>query len=183
MNDAERIRLAFVGGHLRRWHASDIMGEERVDSHTWGMVTILLVLHPCPSLALIAAVQFHDAGEMFSGDIPHPAKAAVPALGEGDREVGCRWAAATGMGDQELDQADRWWLSFTDMAQAYLFCGRQLAMGNSLMGDTWWRIQGHLEGMRGPGSPSWAHNAVQAVLEADVTSCTTRDITELEEQA
>lgn len=136
LNDSDRIKVAFVGGHTRRWHAADIVGEERVDSHTWGMLAIIHILHPAPSVKLLGAVTFHDSpGEPFSGDIPHGAKVAFPALKAADIEIGMRAEKAIGV-HYELDADDDWWLRFADMAQALLFVRRQVAQGNVLMDPT-----------------------------------------------
>jgi hypothetical protein len=136
LNNSDRIKIAFVAGHVRRWHASDVVSGDRVDSHTWGMLAIIHILHPSPSVTLLGAVTFHDSpGERYSGDIPHGAKVAFPALGAADKDIGERAERAIGV-HYELDGADAWWLRFADMAQALLFIRRQIAQGNSLLGPT-----------------------------------------------
>lgn len=179
MKQSNRIALCFAGGHLRRWHANDIIGEERVDSHTWGMVSLILILHPKPSVELIAAVQFHDAGEMFSGDIPSPAKSAIPALGAADKEIAARWTAVTGLGAGELSPEDQWWLGFVDAAQAWLFSRRQVATGNSLMVLTAKRIAEVCKSMMGSAPPG-AEDAWLHVDLADPIRRVTRDVLILE---
>jgi len=170
MNDSERIRIAFSGGHVRRWHASDILGEERVDSHTWGMLMIVHVLHPSPSVSLLGAITFHDSPAELFGDIPHPAKRAFPTLGEADRVIGERTNRALGFDyEDSLSEEDRWWLAFADMAQAYLFCKRQIALGNSLMGEKEEEIAELVRLMvRKAHAPESARLYANALLLADV---------------
>jgi len=189
VNNGERIKVALVGGHTRRWHAEDIIGEERVDSHTWGMLAMLHILIPAitgtvPSLALLEAVTFHDSpGEPFSGDIPYGAKLAFPALGDADRSIGARACAALGVAQRELNAVDTWWLKFADLGQAYLFLKRQVAMGNSLVRDKVLDCATELENMR-QGDDPWpfAWEAVQALFECRMGMPMRRDLAELEEK-
>ncbi len=179
ITQAQRIALCFAGGHLRRWHCSDIIGDERVDSHTWGMVSLILILHPDPSMRLIRAVQFHDAGEMFSGDIPHPAKVAVPSLGAGDKEVASRWSAVTGLGNEKLSLDEEWWLRFVDSAQAFLFAWRQVTMGNGLMMRKANEIGANCVALMAT-APREAADAWESVKHAVTPHPVTRTITDLE---
>lgn len=184
LDNSERIKVAFVGGHTRRWHAADIVGEERVDSHTWGMLAIVHILHPAPSVALLGAITFHDSpGEPFSGDIPHGAKVAFPALREADKTIGERAERAIGV-HYELDAADDWWLRFADMSQALLFVSRQIAQGNSLMTPTLTNCADCLMDLVGhPAAPTNAAELVGAIINCRVDLPMSRDLTKLEEAA
>jgi hypothetical protein len=181
LNDSDRIKVAFVGGHTRRWHAADIVGEERVDSHTWGMLAIIHILHPAPSVELLGAVTFHDSpGEPFSGDIPHGAKVAFPALREADRTIGERAERAIGV-HYELDEDDDWWLRFADMAQALLFARRQVAQGNSLLGPTLENCAQCLGDLvEKPNAPTNAAALVSTILNCRVDLPMSRDLALLE---
>lgn len=181
MNNSERIRAVIVGGYTRRWHADDIVGEERVDSHTWGMLALIHILHPNPSVALLGAVTFHDSpGEPFSGDIPHYAKAAFPALGEADHNISERVCSALGL-SYELTDEDKWWLSFTDAAQAFLFLKRQVAQGNSLMVSLLLACESRiLDLTQLPNRPKNAKNHAHSVLACKMDRHMSRDLRRLE---
>lgn len=183
-NDSDRIKVAFVGGHTRRWHAADIIGEERVDSHTWGMLAIIHILHPAPSVELLGAVTFHDSpGEPFSGDIPHGAKVAFPALREADRTIGERAERAIGV-HYELDADDDWWLRFADTAQALLFARRQVAQGNTLLDPTLTNCGDRLSTLVGlDAAPTNAAELVGAILNCRVDLPMSRDLALLESLA
>lgn len=184
LNDSDRLKVAFVGGHVRRWHAADTTTEERVDSHTWGMLAIIHVLHPSPSVELLRAATFHDSpGELFSGDIPYGAKQAFPALGEADKAIGERAETALGV-RQHLLPEEAWWLSFADMAQAVLFCRRQVGQGNSLMIPTLHDCEAALGSMiERPGAPEGVNGLVLAVLNCAVHLPLSRNLALLEELA
>lgn len=184
LRNSERVKVAFVGGHVRRWHAEDIIGEERVDSHTWGMLAIIHLLHPSPSVNLLGAVTFHDSpGEPFSGDIPHGAKVAFPELRAADQSIGERAERAIGA-HFEIGTEDQWWLSFADMAQALLFLRRQVAQGNSLMIEKVHECEEHLEDiLRRPGAPAEAGEAVAAILDCRMDLHMSRDLLRLEQEA
>lgn len=184
LNNSDRIKVAFVGGHTRRWHAADIIGEERVDSHTWGMLALIHILHPAPSVELLGAVTFHDSpGEPFSGDIPHGAKVAFPALREADKTIGERAERAIGV-HYELGVEDDWWLRFADMAQAYLFTKRQIAQGNALMGPTLADCAECLNAIiKQEGAPGNASEAVNAVFGCRVDLPMSRNLALLESLA
>lgn len=184
MKDSERIRAVIVGGYTRRWHADDIVGEERVDSHTWGMLALIHLLHPNPSVALLGAVTFHDSpGEPFSGDIPHYAKVAFPELGDADHSISDRVCKALGL-NYELTDEDLWWLSFTDAAQAYLFLKRQVAQGNSLMAETLAACDARMLSMtNAPNRPVNSKVHYYAIIGCLMDRHMSRDLRKLEKMA
>lgn len=182
--NSRRIQIAFVGGHVRRWHAEDIIGEERVDSHTWGMLAIIHILHPAPSVELLRAVTFHDSpGEPFSGDIPHGAKVAFPELKAADNSIGERAERAIGV-HSEIGAEDQWWLSFADMAQALLFLRRQTAQGNAMMSGKVLECEDLVRGMaKHPAAPETAEEAIAGILKCRTDTHMSRDLLRLEREA
>lgn len=180
MNDSDKIKVAFVGGHVRRWHGEDVVGEERVDSHTWGMLMLIHILHPAPSVALLEAVTFHDSpGEPFSGDIPYGAKKAHPELRAADHAIGARAQAAIGVCRTDLTDDEKLWLAFADQAQAYLFLHRQAAQGNLLIRVQLQAIHDGLLMMSLDG-PDWVADAVDAVINSPVHKPMLRSLDALE---
>lgn len=180
MNNSDKIKVAFVGGHVRRWHGEDVVGEERVDSHTWGMLMLIHILHPWPSTALLEAVTFHDSpGEPFSGDIPYGAKKAHPELRSADIAIGARACRAIGVCQNDITEDDYAWLSFADQAQAYLFLKRQVAQGNDLVRIQLQAIYDGLLTMTIDG-PDWIEDAVEAVLRCPVGQPMLRSLDALE---
>ena len=186
LSNSERLKVAFVGGHTRRWHAADIIGEERVDSHTWGMLALVHILHPSPSVELLGAITFHDSpGEPFSGDIPHGAKVAFPELKAADVGISARVCAALDVDfEGGLSEEGRWWLSFADMAQAYLFAKRQVAQGNALMTLVRDECVDYLQAtVDRPGAPEDAVTLVADVLYCEVDRVMSRNLAQLEAKA
>lgn len=179
MNNSERLAAIYTSGNTRRWHAEDIIGEQRVSSHTWGMTAIVLILHPDPSADLLRAITFHDAPEVFSGDIPFFARKAHEGLAAGDREIGDRWfdAMLPGGDPRTLTDEEKWWLSFADAAEAYFFVQHQVALGNQYMGQgPYWELGERLGVLRAQADEQSVYGGVEAV-DAVATTRINRRIT------
>ena len=70
----------YNAGAVRRWHTNPHMAHvvDTIDGHSGRVAKLILLLHPAPSMALIRAALTHDDGEHATGDVPYPAKAAMP---------------------------------------------------------------------------------------------------------
>src|SRR3990167_6644390 len=67
-------------GNVRRAHVFPHHGEYSVGLHSYNALSMLLLLHPGPSIALVEAVLWHDAAEKTLGDLPATAKWTYPML-------------------------------------------------------------------------------------------------------
>lgn len=181
MDNYNRLRVAYAGGMTKRWHAEDMIGEQLVNQHTWGLVSIILLLHPNPSLGLIKVAQFHDGPEPFSGDIPWFARKAVPGLQQGEDEISDRWFSAMGI-VAELSASDSWWLKMADAGEAWLWCGRQQALGNRLAAPCSIELGDRLQEFLRTAPDTVAREAVGSVMAAGIAMGTriSRDINDLE---
>jgi len=77
----------FLSRHVRRWHTIQVVGEQTLADHQYGVMLIALMLYDriiglagTPgnregALQLLVYCMFHDADEFRTGDIPSPAKA------------------------------------------------------------------------------------------------------------
>lgn len=125
----ERIRFLREAGVISRQHTFGCPDPgQTVGLHSWNALNFLLVLHPEPSLDLIKAVQWHDAHERYTGDLPAPSRWANEKLREGLAELEAKVNAYFGTA-VELDERDRLWLVCVDlldllfMAQERCRCG------------------------------------------------------------
>lgn len=131
----ERIKFAREGARVERIHASPGIGSHSVGMHTFNMVTMLLVLYPTASGALIRAVVQHDIPERLTGDIPHPAKVA----GVMNRDVQAHLEMHLNEqvfghdAVQNLDEDEVKWLHGLDMLEFYCYVRDQLMLGNRNM--------------------------------------------------
>ena len=70
------------GGAIKRYHTLEIIGEQSVASHSWGVAMILQYLDPNVSKEAILRALTHDVAELFTGDVPAPVKWDNPDLVE-----------------------------------------------------------------------------------------------------
>ncbi len=126
----KRVQAIREGGHTSRSHTIPHHGEYSVAFHTWNVVTLLLLLHPSPSLELIKAAQFHDVPELYAGDVPGHAKYwHSPAMG--DMHAALERVLSRQLGLQfSLTKDEERWLKGCDLLEFYLWCCDQEALGN-----------------------------------------------------
>lgn len=129
--DRLRLRVAATreGGAVLRCHTVPHNGRYDVAQHSFGAVSLLLILHPNPSLDLIKATQWHDVAERWMGDMPAPAKWSNPVLGEAYAEVEDGIMKALDL-LPDLTDEDHEWLKAVDTLDLWLWCRSEEAMGN-----------------------------------------------------
>jgi len=121
------------GGAVERCHTIPHHGSYTVGQHSYDALSLLLVLHPDPTLALVKAVLWHDVPERWTGDVPANAKwdnhrlAHALAVSEG------KVFDALGLGPlfEGLSEEECSWLHAVDRLELWLWCQDQLALGNS----------------------------------------------------
>lgn len=72
-----RIR---TGGGVERCHGVRHQGSYRVDSHSWGVAMLMLVIWPDDFPRLAIYCLSHDVPEAWVGDIPAPTKKYCPEI-------------------------------------------------------------------------------------------------------
>ena len=109
-------------GLVRRWHANADLAHsgETNGHHQWVVASIILSMHPSPSLVLLSEALWHDVGELIAGDLPAPFKDANPEMATAHAmfELGCRTEIC---GPGKISDLDSKWLSFADRLAAYLW--------------------------------------------------------------
>ena len=68
-----------AAGMVQRWHTVPGLNQT-IAEHSWGVAMLVLLQHPTASRELLAAALLHDIHEVVIGDIPSPAKIAIPEL-------------------------------------------------------------------------------------------------------
>lgn len=133
----KKVGLLRNGGNVKRWHTKPIIGENTVGHHSFGALSLLLLLHPEPTLTLIKAIAWHDMGESEMGDVPSPALWADPeynaAYTAGEQKVLDRIGVRMGL----LSREEQAWLVGVDKLDAFLFVREQIALGNHNMYATY----------------------------------------------
>ena len=126
----ERIRFLREAGPIPRCHTFGAPDPAHTLAlHSWGALNLLLVLHPAPSLDLVKAVQWHDAHERYTGDIPAPVKWASPKLREALAELEARIDRYFGTGPA-ISENDRLWLVCVDLLDLLLMAQERRALGD-----------------------------------------------------
>lgn len=126
-----KIAVTRQGSYVRRFHAKPLIGEQNLGHHSFGALSLLLLLHPDPSPLLIKAVLWHDMAEQYVGDVPSPALRDDQAYGLAylrletaflQEKLGLRMTA---LSRDELD-----WLWAIDKLECLLFSREQYQLGN-----------------------------------------------------
>lgn len=116
-----------------------------------GVVLLLFHLHPNPSLNLIYAGAFHDAGELKAGDMPYPVKRDNPTHYRAHAKIEERMAEEMGFKAFDLTEIEKLWLHLADRLESLLYM--------SLYGEL----------------TQWGQNHFQEVVEiADSLGCGTK---------
>lgn len=120
MTDLDKIWLT---GRVQRYHTHPQLasrGQTNAD-HQWGVVSILLILHPNPSLSLIHAAHFHDAGEQACGDLPAHFKNREPDFSRNHAQLEREALYELGILSPALTPDDFLWLKFADRLESFLY--------------------------------------------------------------
>ena len=127
-----RVQAAREGGDVKRCHTQPTISHYDNAQHSYGAVTLLLLLHPNPSVNLIKAVMFHDVGERWMGDLPSPAKTVNAKLSRHYHVAENMVLDSLGM-NLVLTAPEESWLKAVDTLDLWLWCRKEEAMGNRLL--------------------------------------------------
>lgn len=104
----------YKAAHVERWHNRPTVKAQTTGAHSFGMLQLLILLHPNPSAELMEAIIRHDLHEKFSGDWPHEVKNAHPALRTIEAAYEKAFDEEFGLRALKLSEADRLWLKYLD---------------------------------------------------------------------
>lgn len=127
------------GGTVKRFHTWQVIGEQTVASHTWGVIAILYAICE-PSAALVRKAVFHDIAEYDTGDIPSTAKWASPALKSHADDLEKDVETRLGIRFPDLSEHEQDWLKFADLCDMLWFCVEQKRLGNRHISAVWDRV-------------------------------------------
>ncbi len=132
LTQVERIAATREAGAVKRCHAIPHVGEYNVATHCYNAVSMLMVLHPNPSVDMIKALLWHDGAERWVGDLPSPAKKWSEALRAGYDEAQLNaiqhWEMYEGF--EGLCDDDYLWLNAIDALELWVWTHDQIAFGN-----------------------------------------------------
>lgn len=144
MTPYEKVLSARRAGDVKRCHTFHTLTNPTVGGHTYGALTLLLLLHSNPSMAMVRALTFHDFAEYYLGDMPSNAKAEHPDLGAVYENIEERhlkfWGVHVDLTDEEVQ-----WVNGCDMLDFFLFCKDELKLGNRFIEMPFIRITSYMK--------------------------------------
>lgn len=126
-------KVAFTrqGSYVRRFHTKQVVGEQNLGHHLFGVASLLVILHPNPSAVLLKAVLWHDMAEQVIGDVPSPILRAEPEYGTVYDKIEAEvLLKRLGVNLDHLSAEERGWLWALDKLECLLFSREQVALGN-----------------------------------------------------
>lgn len=123
-----RVLAVREGGAVERCHGTPHIGSYSVGSHSFGALSLVLLLHPNPSVNLIKAVAWHDVAERWLGDVPSPVKHNNPELKRVYELIEASHLKALNL-FPDLSTEEQQWLRGVDLMDLYLWCREQQRMG------------------------------------------------------
>ena len=126
-----------AAGAVRRCHTIRYMiGSYDVAQHSWNATSLLLQLHPDPSVKLIKAMMWHDAAERWMGDLPSPVKRTYPLIRASYEQAENDVLETLGV-PIDLNEEDAQWLRAIDALEFYLWTLDQKFAGNGFAENCW----------------------------------------------
>lgn len=121
-----------ASGHVRRWHTIRVIGEQTAAEHSGAAVSLMLLLHPSPSIALLKAMSWHDSSERVVGDVPAPIRRKMPEFAamyeQMERVVAMDQHPIAIV---ELTDEEQTWLRAIDVLELLMFASEQVRIGNA----------------------------------------------------
>lgn len=118
-----KLEEIYESGQVQRYHANPRMaslGQTTAD-HSWGVAALILKLNPLASRELITVAIFHDSGERWCGDLPHPFKVAFPRHADTHNDLERRIAGNKGVPQPTLTNHEKKWLKLADRLESQLY--------------------------------------------------------------
>jgi 5'-deoxynucleotidase YfbR-like HD superfamily hydrolase len=114
-----------------------VIGEQTVGAHSFGVLSLLLILHPNPTLTLIKAAAWHDMAEQEIGDVPSPVLRRVIDYGEVYAAIEEEFLFDHfAINLEGLSAEEKTWLWGVDKLDCLLFCRDQVRLGNLAFRET-----------------------------------------------
>lgn len=106
----------YTSADTRRYHNKRGVPIQTVKEHSFGMLLLLLKLHPNPSANLMRAIVEHDLPETsgYFCDIPHDLKEEYPIFREIEAKVEAKFRSDFGLPENKLTDVEKIWLKYLD---------------------------------------------------------------------
>ncbi len=111
----------YESGYVERWHTNKHVPAQTTGQHSFGMLQLLIILHPNPSANLMQAIIRHDLHESFFGDSPHAAKNEYPSIRVFEEHAQRIFEKENGLKKLELRDEDKLWLKLLDQLEVIFY--------------------------------------------------------------
>lgn len=125
LTNLERLQAVREAATVQRCHTARHYGSYDIAQHSFGVASIILCLHPNPSVELLKAGLWHDVHERWTGDIPQTVKEIEQTLTDSIEAMENSYSryliSNVGKGLLELKNDDLFWLIGADMLDLWLW--------------------------------------------------------------
>jgi len=122
-------------GYTKRWHTLPQINSTNVAEHSGQAVSLLLLLHPNPSMNLVKSMLWHDSSERVAGDVPAPVRRAHPDFAKMYEFVEYGVMADNHPSAMRamhvLTEDEQRWLKAIDVLELVMHCTDQMMLGNT----------------------------------------------------
>lgn len=134
MNIMDRLTTLYNAGDVQRLHTVRTLHPHSVAEHVYGSMAIaveLCKLNQVPSVGLILQVLlYHDAPEVYTGDVPAPVKRESRELAHGLEMMEDRFYADTQIDMPSLNAKEYDIVKASDTLDLMFKCVREAQLGN-----------------------------------------------------
>lgn len=142
---ARTLELALRGGMIKRFHTEDMLHQESVAEHSYGVAHIAYYLtEGVMSGRLCRMCLCHDVSEIATGDIPAPVKWRHPILGSALEAVEEDFNSEFGF-IHSLNDDEKVVLKWADSLQLMWFCIRERKRGNRNSENPFYKVAAFLK--------------------------------------
>lgn len=121
----------YLSGYVRRMHTWPVIKEQTLAQHQWGVVTHLHRMYPKATKNLILHAQFHDCGEIISGDVPAPLLVKNPQIKRTIDNLQTEFLEKEGIYLAALSPGEQQLLAIADRLELLDMCRVERSMGNT----------------------------------------------------
>lgn len=129
--------LIIASNGVKRFHTVPTIQTQTVGQHVANMMGLLTCTGYNYSLHLVHAILWHDMAEVYTGDIPAPAKRRMHDI----HKLEYQWEQANGINRPIITMTDEWMLQFLDYLEGAFFCQLEVKLGNSTIHDCYNRYK------------------------------------------
>lgn len=150
----EEILSLRASGLVKRWHTAPTLHQQTVSEHSGQAVSLLLLLHPDPSVNLIKGMLWHDSSERHVGDVPSPVRRAEPDFARMYEQIEVAFMeeihSTAFNAIVRLTPLEMTWLKAIDVLELFLYCHDEVALGNTHFVAIEKRARGYLLSSEAP---------------------------------